>query len=67
MSDLMLDMSRLSQICPIKLDLTLRKSRSGAKMMNLDLNKLTTCKLNTKKLRENKGPTRSNLNTRNYT
>jgi hypothetical protein len=43
------------------------KSRSGAKMINLGLNKLTAAKLNTIELREIKGTTRSNLNTRNHT
>jgi hypothetical protein len=36
-------------------------------MMNLGSDKLTTCKLNTKKLGENKGITINNLNTRNHT
>jgi hypothetical protein len=35
--------------------------------MNLGLDKLMTCKLSTKELRENKGTTRNNLNTRNHT
>jgi hypothetical protein len=35
--------------------------------MNLDFNKLTTCKLNTIEPREIKGIPRSNLDTRNYT
>jgi hypothetical protein len=43
------------------------KNRSGAKMMNLGPDKLTSCKLNTTELRENKGTTRSNINTRNHT
>jgi hypothetical protein len=34
--------------------------------MNLSLDKLTACKLNTIELREIKGITRSNLNTRNH-
>jgi hypothetical protein len=49
------------RICPVKLNLAQQKSRWGAKMMILGPNKLTTCKLRTKKLRENKGTTRSNL------
>jgi hypothetical protein len=53
------------QICPVKQEYALWKSRSGAKTMNLGLNKLTTCKLNTIELREIKGTTRSNLNSRN--
>jgi hypothetical protein len=64
----------LGQICPVrgqiwlvKLDLAQWKSRSGAKTMNLGPNKLTTCKLSTKKVRENKGTTRNNLNTWNHT
>jgi hypothetical protein len=74
MFGLMSDMSELGRIClvwgricPVKLDLTLWKSRLGAKMMNLGPGKLMVCKLNTKKLRENKGTTRNNLNTRNQT
>jgi hypothetical protein len=74
MSSLSSDMSELGQICPvwgwicpIKLDLAQQKSRSGGKMMNLRPDKLTTYKLSTKKLRENKRTTRSNLNTRNHT
>jgi hypothetical protein len=35
--------------------------------MNLDLDKFTICKLNTMDLREIKGTTRSNLNSRNET
>jgi hypothetical protein len=60
-------MSGLGWICPVKLDHTPRKSRSRAKMMSLSPNKLTTCKLNTIELREIKGTTISNLNTRNHT
>jgi hypothetical protein len=74
MSGLRSDMSGLSRICPIlgqlclvKLDHALQKSRSGAKIMNLSPNKLMTCNLNTIELREIKGTTRSNLNTRNPT
>jgi hypothetical protein len=74
MSDFKSDMSGLGQICPvwsricpIKLDHELRKSRSGAKMMSLAPDKFTACKLNTIELREIKGTTRSNLNTRNHT
>jgi hypothetical protein len=55
------------RICLVKLNLTLWKSRSGAKMINLGPDKLTACKLNTIELREIKGTTRSNLNTRNHT
>jgi hypothetical protein len=57
MSGLRSDISKLgricpiwAQICPVKLDLAQRKSRSGAKTMNLSPDKLTTCKLSTKKL-----------------
>jgi hypothetical protein len=35
--------------------------------MNLGPDKFTTYKLSTKKLRENKGTNRNNLNTRNHT
>jgi hypothetical protein len=52
MSNLMSDMSGLGRISPVKLDLMQQKSRSGAKTMNLDPNKLTTCKLSIKKLRK---------------
>jgi hypothetical protein len=34
--------------------------------MNVGPDKLTTCKLSTKKLRENKGTTINNLNSRNH-
>jgi hypothetical protein len=54
-------MSGLGQISPVwsliflvKLDLLQQKSRTGANTMNLGPNKLTTCKLRTKKLRKNK-------------
>jgi hypothetical protein len=52
MSSLRLDMSELHRICLIKPDLAQQKSTSGAKTMNLGPDKLTTCKLSTKKLRE---------------
>jgi hypothetical protein len=45
------DMFGLGWICPVKLDLAQQKSTSGAKMMNLGPDNLTTCKLSTKKLR----------------
>jgi hypothetical protein len=35
-------------------------------MINLGFDKLMACKLNTMELRENKGTTRSKLNTRNH-
>jgi hypothetical protein len=73
MSGLRSDMSGLGRICPVwgricpvKLDLALQKNRSKAKMMNLGPDKLTTRKLNIIELREIKGTTRSNLNTRNH-
>jgi hypothetical protein len=59
--------SVLGQICLVKLDHALRKSRSGSKMMSLSSDMLTACKLNTIELREIKVTTRSNLNTRNHT
>jgi hypothetical protein len=69
MSGLRSDMSGLGQICPVwgsdlsgQIDLVLWKSKSGAKTMNLRPDKL-----NTIELREIKGTTRSNLNTRNHT
>jgi hypothetical protein len=43
------------------------KSRSGAMTMNLDLDKLMACKLNTIDIREIKGTPRRNLITRNHT
>jgi hypothetical protein len=61
------DMSGLGHICPVKLDLALRKSRSGAKMMNLGPDKLMTHKVNAIELREIKGTTKSNLNTWSHT
>jgi hypothetical protein len=74
MSDLRSDMSGLCQIyrfggriCPVKLDLTLWKSRSGAKTVILGSDKLTTYKLNIIELREIRRTTRSNLITRNHT
>jgi hypothetical protein len=57
----------LGQICPVKLDLRLRKSRSGAKMMNLGPDKLTTSEQDTIEHTEIRGTTRYNLNTRNHT
>jgi hypothetical protein len=64
----MLNMSGLGgQICPVKQEHMMQKSRLGAKTMNLGLDKLTACKLTTLELREIKGITRSDLNTRNHT
>jgi hypothetical protein len=54
-------------ICPVKLDLTLWKSRPEAKRMDLGPDKLMTQKINAIELREIKGTIRSNLNTRNHT
>jgi hypothetical protein len=56
-----------ARICPVKLDLAQQKSRLGVKTMNLGPDMLTTCKLSTRKLRENKGTTRNSLNIRNHT
>jgi hypothetical protein len=67
MSGPRLDMSGLCRICLVKLDLMMQKNRSGAKTMNLDLDKLTACKLNTIELRELRRTIRSNLITRNHT
>jgi hypothetical protein len=53
------------QICPVKQEHMLRKNKSGAKTMNLGPEKLTACKLNTIELREIKGTTRNNINSRN--
>jgi hypothetical protein len=54
-------------VCLVKLDLTLQKSRPRAKIMHLGPDKNTAHKLNTIELREIKGTTRSNINTRNHT
>jgi hypothetical protein len=74
MFDLRSDIFKLGRICPVKgqiclvkLDLAQWKSKLGAKTMNLGSDKLTTCKLSTKKLKEIKGITRSNIKTRNHT
>jgi hypothetical protein len=74
MSGLRSDISGLCRICPVKQEHALgldkqeqQKSRSGAKTMNLGLDKLTTCKLNTIEPREIKETTRSNLNSRSQT
>jgi hypothetical protein len=74
MSGLRSDMFRLcriclawGRICSVKQEHALWKSISGAKKMNLGLDKLTTYKLTTLELREIKGTTRSNINTRNHT
>jgi hypothetical protein len=55
------------RICPIKLDLALQKSRSGAKTINLGPDKLMTCKLNIIELIEIRRIIRRNLITRNHT
>jgi hypothetical protein len=60
-------MSGLCRICSGNLDLTLWKSRLGAKMMNLGPDKLMTCKLKTIELRGIKGTNRRNLIIRNHT
>jgi hypothetical protein len=69
MSILMSDMSRLGQICPIwgwiypvTRNFVQQKSRSGAKMMRLDPDKLTISKLDNMELREITRITRSKLN-----
>jgi hypothetical protein len=67
MSGLRSDMSGLGRIRPVKQEHTLQKSRSEAVTMNLDPDKLTSCKLNTIELKEIKGITRSNINSRNQT
>jgi hypothetical protein len=74
MSGLRLDMARLGRMClvwgPDMSDQTRSRALEkyiGSQDMNLHPNKLTTCKLNTTELREIKGTTRSNLNTKNHT
>jgi hypothetical protein len=74
MSGLRLDMFGISRICPAwgpdmseKTGSHIAESRSGAKTMNLILDKLTTCKLNTIELREIRRTTRCNLIARNHT
>jgi hypothetical protein len=54
-------------ICLVKLDLTLWKSRSGVKTMNLGPDQLTTSKKDTIEHIEIRGITRNKLNTRNNT
>jgi hypothetical protein len=60
MSSLRLDMSGQTGSRTVEKEI-------GSKMMNLGPDKLMTCMLNTIELREIKGTTRSNLNTRNHT
>jgi hypothetical protein len=67
MSGLRSDISSLYQICPVKLDLALRKCRSRVKTMNLGPDKLTTSKQDTIEHTEVKGTARSNQNSRNHT
>jgi hypothetical protein len=67
MSNLRVDISSLYQICPVKLDLALRKSRSGVKTINLGPDKFTTIKQDTIEHIEIRGTTRCNINTRNHT
>jgi hypothetical protein len=55
------------QICSVTRNFEQRKTRSGAKMMCLCPDKLTTSKLDNIELREIMGVTRSNLNYRNQT
>jgi hypothetical protein len=69
MSGLRSDMFRLGRIClvlericPVTRNFVQRKSRSGAKMMRLGLDKLTISKLDNIGLREITGTTRSNIN-----
>jgi hypothetical protein len=52
----------LGRICPVTKNFVQQKSRSGAKMMRLDPDKLTISKLDNIKLREITGTTRRNLN-----
>jgi hypothetical protein len=74
MSNLRSDMSDLGRICPawgwiypVTRNFEQQKSRSGAKMMRLGSDKLTSSKLDNIELRKITGATRSNLNSRNQT
>jgi hypothetical protein len=74
MSGLRSDMSGLGRICPVwgqicsvTRNFEQQKSRSGAKMMHLGPDKLTSSKLKNLELRELMGTTRNNLNFRNQT
>jgi hypothetical protein len=64
MSGLMSDMYWLGRICPVTRNFEQQKSRSGAKAMRLDPDKLTISKLDNIQLREITGTTRSNINSR---
>jgi hypothetical protein len=55
------------RMCSVNQDNTQWKSRSGAKTMNLGLNKLMTSKQYTLEHMKIRGTTRCNLFTRNYT
>jgi hypothetical protein len=73
MSGLKADISIGNQICPaqaqiclIKQVYAMQKSRSGAKMINLGPDKLTTYKQDTIEHIEIKGTTSCNQNTRNH-
>jgi hypothetical protein len=67
MSGLRSDMFRIGRICPVIRNFVQQKSRSGAKMMCLDTDKLTNSKLDNIELREISGATKSNINSRNQT
>jgi hypothetical protein len=64
MSGLRSDMSSLGWICPVTQNFVQQKSRSGAKMMRLGPDELTISKLDNMELREIRGTTRNNLNSR---
>jgi hypothetical protein len=67
MSGLRSDMFGICRICPVISNFAQQKSRSGAKMMCLDTDKLTNSKLDNIELREISGATKSNINSRNQT
>jgi hypothetical protein len=66
-SGLRANMSSRHWICPVNQDYEQRKSRSGTKTMNLQLDKLTTSKHDTIEHKEINRATRCNLFTRNDT
>jgi hypothetical protein len=61
MSSLSSDIFGLGRICPVTRTFVQPKSRSGAKTMRLDPDKLTVSKLDNMELIEITGTTRSNI------
>jgi hypothetical protein len=64
MSGLRSDMFGLGRICPVTRNFVQRKSRSGAKTMRLDSDKLTISNLDNMELREITKITRSNIDSK---